>query len=91
MIVTPDLLAAMKIRSIPDRTKNHKLVKDVLDLYALLWYIEDLGAMLSAARSWVTDEDVEAAQRSITDTEYDSASSLVGINADQVKNTITRL
>lgn len=91
MIVSPGLLAGMKIRSIPDRTKDHKLVKDVLDLYALLWYIEDLDAMLSAARSWVTDEDVEAAQRSITDADYDSAASLVGIDADQVKNTINRL
>nr|WP_256532342.1 nucleotidyl transferase AbiEii/AbiGii toxin family protein [Halovivax cerinus] len=36
LIVSPELLAAMKIRSLPDRDKSHKRVKDVADLHALL-------------------------------------------------------
>lgn len=38
-VVDPDLLAAMKIRSIPDRDRGQKRVKDVADLHALLWHV----------------------------------------------------
>lgn len=41
LIVPPELLAAMKIMSLPDRDKSHKRVKDVADLHALLWYVKD--------------------------------------------------
>jgi hypothetical protein len=58
-IVDPDLLAAMKIRSIPDRNRDQKRVKDVADLHALLWYVREYGGMRSAVRSWVDESDLE--------------------------------
>ena len=33
-----EILLATKIKSVPNRTRDEKLVKDICDIYALLWY-----------------------------------------------------
>ncbi len=38
MLPKPHVLLAMKLNSAPRRDKEHKLVKDIADIYALLWY-----------------------------------------------------
>ncbi len=38
LLPTPELLLAMKISSLPNRDKEHKKVKDICDMFALLWY-----------------------------------------------------
>jgi hypothetical protein len=38
LLPKPELLLAMKIKSLPDRDKEHKKVKDICDLFVLLWY-----------------------------------------------------
>lgn len=35
---SPEVLLAMKVNCLPRRTKDDKLIKDVCDIYALLWY-----------------------------------------------------
>ncbi|MDR1993161.1 MAG: hypothetical protein LBQ98_06690, partial [Nitrososphaerota archaeon] len=38
LIPEPSVMLAMKLNSAPRRDKEHKLLKDVADIYALLWY-----------------------------------------------------
>ena len=38
---TRDLLGAMKIKSLPSRGKQHKMVKDLCDLYSLIWFADE--------------------------------------------------
>lgn len=38
MLPTTELLIAMKIKSLPSRDKEHKKIKDICDIFALLWY-----------------------------------------------------
>ena len=38
IIPTPQVLLAMKMNSLPGRTKDHKKHKDVMDVYALIWH-----------------------------------------------------
>ncbi|MCK4347453.1 MAG: hypothetical protein KAW47_02445 [Thermoplasmatales archaeon] len=37
-IPTREIIIAMKIHSLPTRGIRHKMVKDLCDLYSLLWY-----------------------------------------------------
>lgn len=38
LLPKPELLLAMKVHSLPNRDKEHKLVKDICDAFALAWY-----------------------------------------------------
>ncbi len=38
MLPAAELLIAMKIKSLPSRDKEHKKIKDICDIFALLWY-----------------------------------------------------
>lgn len=41
IIPTRVILGAMKIISIPSRGKHHKIVKDLCDLYSLIWFADE--------------------------------------------------
>lgn len=82
------LLGAMKVRAAPQRDKSHKLLKDLLDLHALLWYVADYDEMRTAVREWVTDEDIDELSATMTDNLCDRAADLVDINPTTVRQSI---
>ncbi len=90
-ICDPDLLASMKIRSIPKRDKEHKRVKDVCDLYALLWYVEDYNKMLENVTRIIDRNDLEELKKNIDEDVIRNASNLIDVNKDTLKTAIERL
>lgn len=90
-IVPPELLAAMKIRSFPDRDKSHKRVKDVADLHALLWYVIDYADMKDAALAYVSDADLEAFSEAVDNPVFDEAANLLRVERELISNSINRL
>jgi len=48
-IPNPEVLAVMKISSLPDREKGHKRVKDLADLHSLLWYAKPYEKVTSSS------------------------------------------
>ena len=90
-IVEPDLLATMKVRSIPDRNRDQKRVKDVADLHALLWYVREYGAMRSDVRSWVTESDLDQLRDHVDDGVYAEAADLLQIDTDLVRDSVEQL
>jgi len=91
LIVPPALLAAMKIRSLPDRDKSHKRVKDVADLHALLWYVKDYGEMKTDALEYVSESDVGQLEDAVDETVFEDAAQLLQIDQQLISNSITRL
>lgn len=91
LIVSPEVLAAMKIRSLPDRDKSHKRVKDVADLHALLWYVTDYADMRSGTLKYVSDSHVEQFSDAINDPVLEDAASLLQIEPQLVSDSINRL
>jgi hypothetical protein len=91
MIVSPELLAAMKIRSLPDRDKSHKRVKDVADLHALLWYVTDYTEMRAGALEYVSDSDVEQCADAVDDPTLKDAATLLQIEPQLISDSINRL
>lgn len=90
-IVSPELLAAMKIRSLPDRDKSHKRVKDVADLHALLWYVDDYTTVKTGALEYVSDSNLDRLERAVDDTVYEEAANLIQVERELVANSIGRL
>jgi hypothetical protein len=91
LIVSPELLAAMKIRSLPDRDKSHKRVKDVADLHALLWYVTDYTDMKTGALEYVTDSDVEQFGDAVDDPVFEDVATLLQIEPRLISDSINRL
>lgn len=91
LIVSPELLAAMKIRSLPDRDKSHKRVKDVADLHALLWYVTDYTDMRTGALEYVSNSDVEQFADAVDDPVFEDAATLLQIEPQLVSDSINRL
>lgn len=85
------LLGAMKVRAAPQRDKSHKLLKDLLDLHALLWYVTDYDEMRTAVRDRLTDEDIDEFSATTTDGLYERAAGLVDIDPTVVRQSISGL
>lgn len=90
-IVDPDPLAAMKVRSIPDRNRDQKRVKDVADLHALLWYVREYREMRSAVRSWVSGTDIDQLRNHVGEGVYADAAQLLQIDTQLVQDSIEQL
>jgi hypothetical protein len=90
-IVPPELLAAMKIRSLPDRDKSHKQVKDAADLHALLWYTKDYQEIKEKTLEYVTDSDLNSLQEAVNEELFQNAAQLLQINTEIISNSIQQL
>lgn len=90
-VVDADLLAAMKIRSIPDRNKDQKRVKDVADLHALLWYVREYREIRSDVLTWVTESDLDRLRKHVDDSVYADAANLLQIDESLVEDSVEQL
>lgn len=90
-IVPPHLLAAMKIRSLPDREKSHKRVKDAADLHALLWYTRDYNQIKQDTLQQVTDTDLQALENAVDNTVFEDAANLLQVSQELIAESIRRL
>ncbi len=62
-IPTPEILLATKIKSVPNRTRDEKLVKDICDIYALGWYSgKKFQKIKSESRNHLNPEDLTKLQ-----------------------------
>ena len=86
----PDVLLSAKMAALPGRTKDHKRLKDILDIYALIWYSGlDMAELRSGVDSLVQPARAETALRGIRDAEYEAASEAVGIDAAELRSVVT--
>jgi hypothetical protein len=92
-VVLPDphVLAAMKVRALPERTAHHKRVKDVADLYALLWYTEPIDAVIDDVAALLDAADADRFDGASIDAYYDDVASLLSLEQDAVSGPIERL
>jgi hypothetical protein len=90
-VVDADLLAAIKIRSIPDRDRDQKRVKDVADLHALLWYVREYREIRSDVLSWVSERDIEQLREHVDTGVFADAANLLQINEQLVEDSVEQL
>lgn len=91
IIVKPELLAAMKIRALPDRDESHKRVKEIADLHALLWYVKDYNEIKNSILEHVSETDIEQLDIATGQQLYENAANLLQIDSQLVQALIDRL
>lgn len=91
LIADPDLIASMKIRSIPDRDREQKRVKDLADLHSLLWYTREYSEMRSDVRSRLTEKDIDQMNRHLDGEMYEQSANLLQIESELIQDTIKQL
>ena len=89
IVPTPPVLLSMKIASLPDRTKDHKKYKDIMDVYALIWYsgVPMKRLRLDVSRL-VSDHDMSKMMSSISRDDYVKAADALDIDVGTVESVI---
>lgn len=91
VVVPAALLGAMKVRAIPQRDESHKLVKDLADLHALLWYVTDYDEMRMAIMDYLTEEDIHRFTAVANEDGYERAAGIIEVDSDLVRPSVEGL
>jgi hypothetical protein len=91
LIPPPVMLLATKLRSIPNRQKDDKLVKDACDIYAILWHSPEPYPKIIADIHSQYPEDCKAGFNAITDEISEKAAHHLGIEKQRYRDIIKRL
>lgn len=90
-IVDPVFLVCMKLRSLVGRTRDHKRVKDISDLYVLMWYggvpLRELGAKVGDI---VGKSNVRNSLDGIELAEIGSAADVLDIDAGRISRVFSQ-
>ena len=92
MLPKPHVLLAMKLNSAPRRDKEHKLVKDIADIYALLWHSNiSMPELKNQLFSICSKEKTRQTIRNFTKQDFASVSPLLGITPEELRRVLTQL
>ena len=89
LLPKPELLLAMKIKSLPDRDKEHKRVKDICDTFALLWYsdIEHAEAKKKVL-VFISEDDIKKCLAKIGKDDLQKASPQVNHSVEEMERVL---
>ncbi|MBM3199872.1 hypothetical protein FJZ53_02955 [Candidatus Woesearchaeota archaeon] len=88
----PELLAATKINALKGRDKGHKKIKDICDIFALLWYSGEKPQLISKKiRQFTPKGTIKKAYGTIKEKDYEKAGSQVNHDTKEVKKVIETL
>ncbi len=92
MLPHPEVLIATKLNSVVNRDKEHKRIKDIADIYALLWYsdikIKELKERLLSI--YPTEKTAETVL-SFTDDELAMVSQVLDVDKAEIKRVFAEL
>ncbi len=89
---TPEVLIAAKIKSAPNRTKDDKRIKDISDIYALLWYSDvDFKDLREKVQQISGIQKIRDAVSGFTIDEYGAVSNALGIDSKEIVQVINEL
>lgn len=89
ILPTPPRLLAMKMASLPNRTKDHKKHKDLMDVYALIWHSGmDVKALRRDVSELVSDHGMTKMLSSIDRSDYERAADTLGVDGRELESVI---
>jgi hypothetical protein len=92
MMPEPAVLLAMKLNSVSNRDKEHKRIKDMADIYGLVWHSdEEISAIRTKLFSMINREKVSSVISSFKDDEYASVARNLGVGQNEVSAAIAEL
>jgi hypothetical protein len=88
-IPNPEILLAMKINSVDNRTKDHKRVKDITDIFALIWYSEhEIDEIRDKITQFKEFNMIEKTISRFTEDELNKASNIIDITPQEMKTIL---
>lgn len=81
---SPDLLLSMKVKSHPNRDKEHKCIKDLSDIVAL-------GLFTGARPTFSTIPEIETFQKNAREEDIERVAGIVGMEIETIRAAITRI
>ena len=92
MLPKPHLLLAMKLNSAPRRDKENKLIKDIADIYALLWHSDaPLSKLKDQLFSIIPEKQVRKTVRDFSEEDISRVATTLGTNAQEISRVIKQL
>ena len=91
-IPEPHVMLAMKINSAPRRDKEHKLTKDIADIYALLWYSDTkLSQLKEQLFAILSKEKVRKTVQNFSNEDMSKAAATLGIDSQEVSRVLKEI
>jgi hypothetical protein len=92
MLPKPELLLAMKLNSTPRRDKENKRIKDVADIYALLWHSDtDLPKLKNRLFFINSREEARKTVYTFTEEDLDKVSKTIGVATREISRVFAEL
>lgn len=92
LLPKPELLLATKINAIIFRDKEHKKIKDICDMFALLWYAGENPSELSRkVTQFISKKKIKQSIASIKAEDYNKASKQLSHSSEEIKKIIETL
>ena len=85
----PELLLATKFNALRHRDKEHKKIKDICDIFALLWHSQDKPEELKEkANLFVARQLLSESIKTITESDYQKASSQLNYTPSEIRRIV---
>ncbi|MFH1126509.1 MAG: hypothetical protein ABIG84_04045 [archaeon] len=92
ILPSPALLIATKLNSLPKRDKDHKRIKDISDLFALLFYTDETTSSLKDILfTFYEKTKAKSVIESISDEDMTSVARVLGFDFIEIKTVLMEL
>ncbi|MBM5806068.1 MAG: hypothetical protein FJZ49_08430 [Candidatus Verstraetearchaeota archaeon] len=89
MLPKPHVLLAMKLNSAPKRDRENKRIKDIADIYALLWYSDTaLPRLKRQLFSIYPEKQVRKTIESFTEEDITRVSNAIGVSTQEISRVL---
>jgi len=88
----PHVMLAMKLNSAPRRDKEHKLTKDIADIYALLWYSDiKLSQLKEQLFAIISKEKLRKTVHNFSEEDISKAAATLGIASQEISRVLKEI
>jgi acyl-[acyl carrier protein]--UDP-N-acetylglucosamine O-acyltransferase len=92
LLPKPELLLAMKLNSARRRDKEHKRIKDIADIYALLWHSDiNLPELKNQLFSINPREETRKTIQAFTGEDLNKVSETIGVTSKEISRVLGEL
>lgn len=88
-IPTPEILLAMKLNSVGNRTKDYKRIKDITDIYALIWYSEyEIDEIREKTSKLKNPNQIQITLSNFKEAEINQAAKTIDVNPREIRTVL---
>lgn len=92
MMPDPDVLASMKINSVLSRSKEDKRIKDIADIYSLVWYSDtEFSNIKRSVHVMAGSAKISLTVSRFTGHDHGLASQVLGVDKDEISRVIAEM